>query len=305
MRKIGLCILMTVFMCISPVMNVFADDTLIPYNSEMPDEAVKPRVVDAGDLLTDNEETTLLAHLDDISTRHKCDVIVLTTDSLEGMRTQDFADDYFDYNGFGIGEERDGILLVVSMGEREWAFSTSGYGISAFTDNTLEYMEELVLPYLSDGDYYGAFLTYADQADAALEHARELETGVYEEGKENPYYENNKKTSIFTKLKSLIGLIPISIIIGTVIAFIHKQRALKQYSGIIHNKRSLTKSYASNMRLTKDQILPVGRGVHRTHRPRNKSNNNRSGSSRQSHVGRSSVHRSSSGRSHGGRSGKF
>lgn len=309
MRKTYLGVLLALFMCLSPVMAVYADESLIPYDSGVPNEALKPRLVDAADLLTENEENTLLAHLDEISERQQCDVVLVTTNSLEGMWAQDFADDYYDYNGFGMGDAHDGIVLVVSMGEREWAFSTCGYGIDAFTDSTLYYMEDMIIPYLSDGDYYGAFLTYADQADLALTHARELETAEHVEDGENPYYGEDiyyaeEKTSLFDVLISVVSLIPISIIIGTIIAFFQKKRAEKQYSGLVNNSRAMTKLYSSNMNLTQDQVMLVGRGVHRIHSPRKKPNSGGS-SSRSSRVGRSSVHRSSSGRSHGGRSGRF
>ena len=229
-------------------------------------------------------------------------MVILTTNSMDGMWAQDFADDYFDYNGYGMGTHYDGILFLVSMGEREWAFSTSGYGIDAFTDSTLSYMEDMIIPYLSDGDYYGAFLTYADQADAALSHARELETGDYTLGEEHPYYE--EEVTFVDFLIVFAMFIPVCVIIGTIIAFVQKRGAQKKYSGLINDHRAMTRSYASNMRLTKDQVLLVHRGVQRIHSPRKK-NNGGGGGSRTSHVGRSSVHRSSSGRSHGGRSGRF
>lgn len=289
MKKLHLCLMMAIFLCMTPGMKTHADETQVRV----------PRLVDDADLMTDQEEEILLNHLNEISERHQCDVIVLTTDSFDGMRAQDFADDYFDYNDYGMGENDDGILFAVSMGEREWAFSTYGYGIDAFTDLTLEYMEELIIPYLSGGDYYGAFLTYADEADKALEHARILETGDYTYGEENPYYE--EEGSFFDVLPVVVLLLPISVIIGTILAFLQKVRAEKQYSGIVDNSRSMTKSYASNMQLTKNQVMLVNFGVNRVHSPKQKNNSG----TKTGHVGRSTVHRSSSGRSHGGRSGKF
>ena len=288
MKKLHLCLMMAIFLCMTPGMKTHADETQVRV----------PRLVDDADLMIDQEEEILLNHLNEISERHQCDVIVLTTDSFDGMRAQDFADDYFDYNDYGMGENDDGILFAVSMGEREWAFSTYGYGIDAFTDLTLEHMEELIIPYLSGGDYYGAFLTYADEADKALEHARILETGDYTYGEENPYYEED--VTFADVLIGLVLFITTSVIIGTLLAFFQKKRAEKQYSGIINNSREMTKSYASNMNLTQNQVLLVNRGVLRTHSPKKKD-----GGSKNSHVGSSSIHRSSSGRSHGGRSGKF
>ena len=300
MKKMRLCFLLAMLLSFLPMGTVYAYETLIPYDSGMPDEALKPRLVDAADLMTDSEEALLLSYLDEISERQQCDVLAVTTDSWQGKYAQNFADDYFDYNGFGMGEDHDGILFAVSMGEREWAFSASGYGIDAFTDHTLSYMEDLIIPYLSSGDYYGAFLTYADEADAALEHARTLETGDYEWGEENPYYETHaQKRSVFDYLKSAGIALVLSILIGMLLGFLQKSIALKLYSGLINDTRENTMSYASNLKLTKDQVIMVNHGVQRIHSPKNDDD------SKQSHVGRSTVHRSSSGRSHGGRSGKF
>ena len=274
MKKFRLCLIIAIFLCMTPGLNVHA----------------KSRLVDDADLMTNQEEEFLQNYLNEISEYQQCDVAVVTTNSFDGMWAQDFADDYFDEHGYGMGENNDGILFAVSMGEREWAFSTYGYGIDAFTDETLSYMEDKIIPYLSDGDYYGAFLTYAEEADKALEYAKTLETGDNVSGEENPYYEED--VGFVDYLIFFILFIPTSVIIGIVLAFFKKKYAEKKYSGIIDNRREMTKSYASNMKLTKDIVLLVNRGVHRVHSPKQKKNS-------------SSVHRSSSGRSHGGRSGKF
>ena len=73
-----------------------------------------------------------------------------------------YADDFYDYNGYGYGDSRDGILLLISMEERDWRISTCGYGITVFTDAGQEYISDKFLPYLSDGDYSEAFTKYAD-----------------------------------------------------------------------------------------------------------------------------------------------
>ena len=100
----------------------------------LPDQRLKPRLTDDADLLTSSEEKQLLAKLDEISERQEMDVVVVTTDSLEGKTAEAYADDFFDYNGFGYGPMGSGVLLLVSMEDRDWAISTSGDGIEAFTD---------------------------------------------------------------------------------------------------------------------------------------------------------------------------
>lgn len=303
MRRRILALFTVILMCLSPMLHVGAQDTMIPYASEFPEERLKPRVVDDADILSSDELSALQNMLDEISERNACDVIIAIAKSLEGMSAQSFSDDYYDYNGFGMGSDFAGIVFLISMDEREWAFSTYGYGVDAFTDATLEYMEEQIIPYLSDGDYYGAFAAYAQEADEALVHARILETDETLSDGEHPYYEEDDENLLLGIIIMVLGLAVISIVIGTLLAYIQKRRAVKHYSGVIQDQRAVTKSYVSNMKLTKDEKIPMGRGVQRIHSPIKKEDHDVK--VQHSHVGSSTVHRSSSGRSHGGRSGKF
>lgn len=108
----------------------------IPFPSkatQIPDERLGPRLADQEELLTTEEQEELLARLDEISERQQCDVVIVTVASIEGKTATEYADDYFDYQGYGYGEKSDGILLLVGMKERVWAISTHGsLGISGF-----------------------------------------------------------------------------------------------------------------------------------------------------------------------------
>ena len=112
--------------------------------AEVPDERLLPRLTDEADLLTDEEEELLLKQLDEISERQNCDVVVAAVDGLDGKSAMEYADDFYDYNGYGMGNERDGIILLVSMEERDWWISTCGFGITAFTDDGLDYILSLI-----------------------------------------------------------------------------------------------------------------------------------------------------------------
>ena len=82
-----------------------------------------------------------------------------------------FTDHFFDENGYGTGENHDGILFMVSIGDREWHITTHGYGMTAFNDDGLAYLKENVEPLLKDENFYGAFDTYADLCQDLLEMA--------------------------------------------------------------------------------------------------------------------------------------
>ena len=87
------------------VQNVNAED--VPAGSEL------PRLVDDADLLTDSEEKELNQQLDTVSEEQECDVIIVTVDSLNGKTVEEYADDYYDDNSYGYGENNSGILFLV------------------------------------------------------------------------------------------------------------------------------------------------------------------------------------------------
>ena len=64
------------------------------------------------------------------------------------------------------------LLLLISMGEREWAISTYGYSHTvAFTDAGLEFISGQFQSKLSSGNYADAFNCFADQCDDFLRQA--------------------------------------------------------------------------------------------------------------------------------------
>ena len=123
------------------------------------------RVVDYEDLLSDAEEESLRAKLDEISERQQLDVAVVTTPSFEGKSSMAWADDFYDMNGYGYGADQDGVILVMSLATREYWISTCGYGITALTDYGIQQIEGYIQPKLSAGNYYGAFQDFAYLVD--------------------------------------------------------------------------------------------------------------------------------------------
>ena len=115
------------------------------------------RLIDMADLLTYEEESELLETLNEISERQKMDIVVITSEDMDGYTDiQEYADDLYDY---GYGANRDGLLLLISMEERDWYISTCGYGITAFTDAGISYLGSEMKEDLSSGNYASAFHT--------------------------------------------------------------------------------------------------------------------------------------------------
>ncbi len=90
--------------------------------------------VDSAEVLTTEELESLKSKLAQISDENNIDVGVVTVDYLDGKTAQEFANDLFEQNKFGKGENRDGILLLVATEDREWAMSTHGSAKEAFNE---------------------------------------------------------------------------------------------------------------------------------------------------------------------------
>ena len=156
MKKRLFGILFVIFLCLSLSLSVFAQDNA-------------PLLVDNADLLTDNQESELLSKLERIRKEYDMDVVVVTTDDLDGETPRNYADDFYDYNGYAD----DGILLLISMEDSDWYISTSGFGITAVTDAGRKYMADQFTDDLSKENYCDAFITYADFCDDFIERAKD------------------------------------------------------------------------------------------------------------------------------------
>lgn len=238
------------------------------------------RLVDMADLLTDTEEAELLQELNEISVRQQFDVVIVTTTSLDGKSVTEFADDFYDYNGYGMGASYDGALLLVDMGTRQWWISTSGYGITALTDAGIEYIGEAFLPYLSDGEYDKAFATYASLCDEFVTQAQEGEA----------YDVSNMPKKAFP----VVSRLGMSIVIGIIVGFVGVTVLKGQMKSV--RAQNTAGNYVTQggleLHTSRDRFLYV-------HRDRERLPESDSGS------GGSSTHHASSGRSHGGGGGKF
>lgn len=126
-------------------------------------------VADDADLLTPAQEAELNTKLSALSAEKNADFVVLTVASLNGKTALSYADDYFDYNGYGQREDRTGMLLLYktgTAGDREVAISTSGEMYSCVTDADSDTFLDSIIPDLVSENYvsaFEAFVLFADQ----------------------------------------------------------------------------------------------------------------------------------------------
>ena len=242
------------------------------------------RMNDSAEVLTEDEDSELEASLEELSVRQSFDVIIATIDSLESegcTSMEEYADDLYDYCQFGYGENRDGVLLLVSIGDRKWHISTCGYGITAFTDAGIQYLGEQMKPFMAEGDYAAAFRTFVQWSDTYIDAAR---AG-------RPY---DVKTLPRDPLSPMYLVLAVGI--GLVLAWVVVSVMKSQLRSVAFQENAASYVREGSMNLTNSRELFLYRDVHRTERPKESSS---------SDSGGSSTHTSSSGTTHGGGGGSF
>ena len=230
-------------------------------------------LVDDAGLLTDAEFSKLEKKLAKISDSHDVDIVIVTVDSTDGEDLMDFADDFYDYNGY----REDGILLLVSMDGGDWWVSTTGYGITAITDAGLDYMSDRFVPYFSDEEFAEGFTVFAELCDEFITQA---ESG-------DPYDSHNLPKEPFNFVVSLL----IALGIGLVVAWLVTGSMKAKLKTVRQQAKADDYMTPGSLQLTYSRDLFLYTHIDRREKPKSSSG--------------SSTHTSSSGTTHGGGGGKF
>ena len=242
------------------------------------------RMYDGAEVLTEDEDNELEDALEELSLRQSFDVTIASIESLESVNAdsmEQYADDLYDYCQFGYGTDRDGVLLLVSVGDRKWHLSTCGYGITAFTDAGIQYLGQQLTPFMAEGDYAGAFRTFVQWADDYVTAAREG----------HPYDVNTLPREPLSPMYLVLALG-----IGLVLAWIIVGVMKGQLRSVAFQENAASYVREGSMKLTNQRDLFLYRDVHRTEHVEEKDS---------SDSGGSSTHTSSSGTTHGGGGGSF
>ena len=140
-------------------------------------EMAVPYVTDAAGLLTQDEVLSLEAQAEQIAEYYGCAPYILVVENY-----RDYEDTYdvleagmnlYERWGLGYGPEKNGLLLMLSMAERDYALVTNGSVThQAFTDYGQEALREQFLDNFHNDDWAGGFRDYLDGCAWLLEQAR-------------------------------------------------------------------------------------------------------------------------------------
>lgn len=132
-------------------------------------------VTDLYGLLTQQEAAALEQQAGALSQDYECSLYILVVKNY-----QDYARDTFEFcrqvfanYNLGWGSDKDGVLLMLSVADRDYEFVFHGDRTEyAFTEYARDYIEDEMLPEFRNNHYYEGFRAYLNVCGEALEAAR-------------------------------------------------------------------------------------------------------------------------------------
>ncbi len=259
-----------------------------------------PVVIDNAEYLTDDQSEQLEQMLDEVLTDDFC-AVVFTEDEPSDDDPQAAADDFFDFEGY-LEQYSNGIVFYICKSKRQYAFSTTGTAIDTFDDSKLDVIENDMLDFLRNDEYFEAFCSFAGNVKYYLnEYADSDYPSDYASNSSSDYnggYDYYDDEPLVIDIPTIITFIAISVLVALIIAAI----ATAIRAGRMNTAKLKTEAgnYVDEkgLNVTASNDIYLYCTVTRTERPQNEDHNSSGG-------GGSSTHVSSSGTTHGGRSGSF
>ena len=295
-KGIMICLLICTFLVMGS-MAVWADQTGAVSG--------QPRVFDQAGLFSETEIIQLEEKIAQCRKSTKMDVVIVSAYADGERSAEEYADDYYDYGGFGAGKKASGVLLLYYMdgpGQPggECYISTAGTMINMLTDERIESILDDVYGDLGNRDFAGA-----------TEHFLEDVKAYVKEGVESGQYTYDRDTGEIVRYHSIrlyevaIAMVIAGILAGSVCLDIKKRYAMKQSSREVSNSlQAYRADCAFHFSVAGDKM--INKYVRSIPIPRNTSSGSGGrGHSGSSSAGRSTIHTSSSGSSHGGGGRRF
>ena len=239
-------------------------------------------VVDDADLLTDDMEATLTSQISSINETYNIDVVIHTTMSTDGEEIHSYCENFYLSNGYS----EDGLVFVINLnnnevGNRDFYTYYQGSVYDTFGDEAYDsdygYVNDAVLPYLANEEYFQAFQTYLKLTESYLSGEITYDIADDEEVFAGDFYTDGAIVEYQSKPMSPVVKEVIVIVLALVVAFVVTAiMKSKMNTAVIKNEAS---DYVKQGSMNVTQRLDVftHRHVTKTAKPKNNSSGGRSG----------------------------
>ena len=254
-------------------------------------------ILDRAMLFTDVDVQRMQNIIQRIEDKHQVDMVILTTNEVpddyseEMWRIRNYADDFYDQGGYGMGEDFSGMLILLDMNNRALWLSTGGVMIEYINDSREESILDAGYTDLRMGNYGSAMIYMLARVEFYMEKGREEGTFLYDEAT------GKRLGGIHNALTSAELLVAGTA--GAAVAAVFFLSVSGSYN-LKGSTYSYDQSANASVVLTKDEESFVRQFSTRALR-----NTGSHGSSSGGRSGGSGVHRSSGGVRHGGGGRRF
>ena len=132
-------------------------------------------VTDEAGLLSENENMMLEKMAETVSQKYGIGVYIVTVEDYRDFHSEGvYKATYTIYHEYTMGEgpNRDGIMLLLSMDDRDWAMFCYGSRCEyAFNSYGQQKLEKVFLDNFGENDWYGGFEDYVKECSVYLEKA--------------------------------------------------------------------------------------------------------------------------------------
>ncbi len=145
------------------------------------------QIIDDARLITVEEMVLMLNIIESVEEKHQVDLVVLTTedtpydDTYEMYYVRNYADDFYDNGGYGMGPDDSGMLILLDMHNRVMWLSTAGVMMEYINDSREESILDDAYEYLSYGEYGKAIIAALETTSYYMDKGREEGTFLYDE----------------------------------------------------------------------------------------------------------------------------
>ena len=141
---------------------------LLSFAGVFAESASSQRVYDMAGLFTPTEKGQLEKSVTEHRESTNLDIVIVTINDAQGKSSRDYADDFYDYNGFGVGEDHSGVLLLIDMDNRMAYMSTTGRAIQIFCDDEIQGITDRVASCLGDGEYAEGAQVFLNEVESEV-----------------------------------------------------------------------------------------------------------------------------------------
>ncbi len=221
------------------------------------------QVIDDAGLFSLAETVKITQIIDEVEKKHQVDLAVLTTNDVpydysdELYILRDYADDFYDQNGYGMGPDDSGLLLVIDMNNRAMWISTAGVMREYIDDSREEQIFDDATPWMRSGAYGQATIRAMESVSRMMNTGREAGTFLYDE------VTGERLSGVYNPLTT--GEMGFAAIAGAAVALIIALSVRSGYS-LQGSTYSYDVSQHANIDLTRDSETFLRKSVSRTAR---------------------------------------